>query len=540
MLNRKKIQKKQRSSFIVVIWILGILLVSFLAVSAFSALSLRSVSSPNSLFIWESLNFSDAIDKKNNSTIAEQQRLFKKNEEEKLKMKNAHLAQLLNEKENKTNILIVGRGGKGNDAPELTDSILLLSFHKTKNHITILSIPRDLYVQYNDRKVSWKINGLYVHYLAKYQNSKKAIKKLQEKITEITDEKIDYSINLDFWGFVNLVNSLWWVHIEVPKTLIDNKYPNNNHGYQTFILKKGKWLLNWKTALKYARSRKNTWGDFWRSQRQQQIIEALKDKMFSGGFISSPSKIKKLYEIFDKNVVTDLDFVWALELFATVKLQENTKVYSSWLNATCWRRAECDKWGYLYYPQRKFFKWQSVLLSESSSPKNLDIYASIRKYSKLVFTHPQVFEEDYKISLFSTQNNKKIALTLQKELKQLGFNVKMNEKIWNIPSVPYKISSSWREKNEKKMNLLEYIEHQNKNKKKFITNEQWQQDNNDISQEFWNDNTKIIINTIENTSETVKYLQKKLNISDDNVVNNWNSPKYAKDKNTQIEIIYKP
>jgi anionic cell wall polymer biosynthesis LytR-Cps2A-Psr (LCP) family protein len=105
---------------------------------------------------------------------------------------------------------------------------------------------------------------------------------------------------------VRLIDSIWWVKLSVPKTLVDEKYPDNNHWFQTFVLRKGNWNLDWATALKFVRSRKNTWWDFWRSERQQQVIKSLKEKLLSSSYLTSPSKIKKIYNIFDKYITTDI------------------------------------------------------------------------------------------------------------------------------------------------------------------------------------------------------------------------------------------
>lgn len=44
-------------------------------------------------------------------------------------------------------ILILGRGGDENDAPNLTDSIILGHYNKDYNSFTTVSIPRDLLIQ---------------------------------------------------------------------------------------------------------------------------------------------------------------------------------------------------------------------------------------------------------------------------------------------------------------------------------------------------------------------------------------------------------
>jgi len=45
------------------------------------------------------------------------------------------------------NVLILGRGGRENDAPDLTDSIILGHYNKQENSFVTVSVPRDLLVQ---------------------------------------------------------------------------------------------------------------------------------------------------------------------------------------------------------------------------------------------------------------------------------------------------------------------------------------------------------------------------------------------------------
>jgi len=58
------------------------------------------------------------------------------------------------------NILILGRGGVGNSAPDLTDSIILGHYNKEKNSFVTLSVPRDLLVQ-SEKLGRVKINEIY-------------------------------------------------------------------------------------------------------------------------------------------------------------------------------------------------------------------------------------------------------------------------------------------------------------------------------------------------------------------------------------------
>ncbi len=75
--------------------------------------------------------------------------------------------------------------------------------------------------------------------------------------------------------------------------------------YEKLEFAKGPTHMNGENALKYARSRhsETDGGDFNRARRQQQIIEAVKDKVLSIGFVS---KIIPLMDEFKKDVKTDI------------------------------------------------------------------------------------------------------------------------------------------------------------------------------------------------------------------------------------------
>jgi anionic cell wall polymer biosynthesis LytR-Cps2A-Psr (LCP) family protein len=61
----------------------------------------------------------------------------------------------------------------------------------------MLSIPRDLYVQYGDNQKG-KINRLYEDSFEKTSSLVLAMEDLEEKVEEITNQEIDYFVNLDF------------------------------------------------------------------------------------------------------------------------------------------------------------------------------------------------------------------------------------------------------------------------------------------------------------------------------------------------------
>lgn len=121
----------------------------------------------------------------------------------------------------------------------------------------------------------------------------------------------------------------------MPKSIVDMSYPDNNYGYQVFRINAGKQVLDGKTALKYVRSRHST-SDFDRSIRQQLVLQAIRDKVFSIDTLTSPSKIQDLYDSLKEHVWTDLD-VSDLGFFAVrAKDIPRDAIYATNINESCY------------------------------------------------------------------------------------------------------------------------------------------------------------------------------------------------------------
>ncbi len=331
----------------------------------------------------------------------------------------------------KINILLLWRWWELNDAPNLTDTIILASINKKYKTITMLSIPRDLYVEYLNWKF-WKINQIYASQKNNLLNSKKAIKILENKITQITWEKIDYYINVDFKGFSAFIDAIWWIKITVPETLVDPRYPDWNWWYRKLIIKKWTWLFDWNVALMYARSRHST-SDFDRSLRQQQILKAIKEKLNEWWFFSKAVKIKNFYEVFKKYVETDLSLIDMLKILNEIWTWENYKFLSFNINDSCFYwDPECKSGGLLYAPQRELYWWASVLLPNTAYLWNISDYSEIKKYADLIFNNSEIYKENYKINIYNSTKVRWIAWDLATKLTRYWLNIPKYRGIWNI------------------------------------------------------------------------------------------------------------
>ena len=406
----------------------------------------------------------------------------------------------LKDNNDKINILLLWRWWTLNDAPNLTDTIILASINKKTKTITMLSIPRDLYVEYLNWK-SWKINQIYARQKLKLKDSKKAIKILENKITQITWEKIDYYVNVDFKGFSAFIDAIWWVKITVPEKLVDYRYPDGNWWYRTLVIRKWTWLFDWNVALMYARSRHST-SDFDRSLRQQQIITAVKDKLNEGWFFSKAMKIKKFYDVFKKYVDTDLDMLDMLKIFNQVWSGDDYKILSFNINDSCFfGDPNCSAGWFLYVPQRELYWWASVLLPNTAYLWNLSDYSQIRKYSNLIFNYPEIYKEKIKINIFNSTKIRWIAWDLATIFTRYGLNIPKLHSIWNIRDKQYLKTTIFYNSDIKNSTTLKFIKESMWNEiefKEVIKPIKAQEDDVKIEIVLWEDYSKIFKNLKNN------------------------------------------
>lgn len=137
------------------------------------------------------------------------------------------------------NILLMGFGGidnngKAHEGPYLTDSLMVAHVDIKKNTVSLISLPRDLWVKLPTKTKEVfhsKINGIYQIALNPTNYPAVDIKKpgtadlLAKAVQTITGLPIDNYIAVDFAGFEKAIDSLGGVDVDVQKTFDDYEYP---------------------------------------------------------------------------------------------------------------------------------------------------------------------------------------------------------------------------------------------------------------------------------------------------------------------------
>jgi LCP family protein required for cell wall assembly len=214
--------------------------------------------------------------------------------------------QLKGESRGRINILFFGIGGPGHDGPYLTDTIILASIRPDKKDLALLSIPRDVLVEIPEVGLR-KINEADAFgELKKVGSGGEAA---GEAVSRAFDIPVDYYVRIDFSGFRKIIDDLGGVMIDVPESFSDALYPTADFGYKTVSFSAGRDLMDGARALQFVRSRHGTNGegsDFARSRRQQLLMMALKDRIFSLSTLANPSKIANIFADLGDHLKTNL------------------------------------------------------------------------------------------------------------------------------------------------------------------------------------------------------------------------------------------
>ncbi|MFA6525241.1 MAG: LCP family protein [Patescibacteria group bacterium] len=224
------------------------------------------------------------------------------------------------EKDDRINVLMLGMGGAGHSGGYLADTIMIASVKPSTKGVAFISIPRDLYVPIPDN--GWrKINNAYAFGYAK--DPKSGGEELMiDVIEEITGLTIHYYGRVDFEGFRKVIDDIGGVDVYVERTFYDPLYPDYNYGYQPVSFQQGNNHFNGEKALQFARSRhgnNNEGSDFARSQRQQKILLAAKEKLLSSSTLLNPSLILNIVDDLADHVRVNMEPWEMIKLYNMIK-----------------------------------------------------------------------------------------------------------------------------------------------------------------------------------------------------------------------------
>ncbi|MFZ4826338.1 MAG: LCP family protein [Phototrophicaceae bacterium] len=206
-------------------------------------------------------------------------------------------------------ILILGMDARpGEGFATRTDTILLLSLQTRRMRMSMLSIPRDVFLDVEGYG-SQRINTINV--LGELEESGSGARWVAQAIEDNFNLDIDRTVRLNFDAFVQLVDAIGGVVIEVEHAIVDPAFPTEDFGTMVLRFDEGKQRMDGITALRFARTRHGD-DDYARIQRQQQVLQALVAKLVL------PWHGWAIIHVFGQNVETNLNPLDVVSYLPTV------------------------------------------------------------------------------------------------------------------------------------------------------------------------------------------------------------------------------
>jgi LCP family protein required for cell wall assembly len=199
------------------------------------------------------------------------------------------------------NIVVLGSDRRPDWTEWHTDAIHVVSVRPEVPAVTVLSIPRDLYVYIPGFWMS-RINFADVYgELYGYEGGGPAL--IQQTLLYNLGIPVDHYVRTDFDGFIGIVDALDGIDIPVHCTLTDHwPYPDETGEYPIKTMGPGVYHMDGETALWYARSRLTT-NVFSRERRQQQVLQAIWHRSLS---LELLPQVPQLWEQYQSMIVTDM------------------------------------------------------------------------------------------------------------------------------------------------------------------------------------------------------------------------------------------
>jgi LCP family protein required for cell wall assembly len=222
------------------------------------------------------------------------------------------------------NILLIGAATTNPNNPGLTDSLMIVSINRTAGAVSLVSIPRDLFVNVPGFGMN-KINTAYFYGEMNVVEGG-GLGVLKDTIRYNLGLQIDFYARINFTGFGRLIDELGGIAITVDCTIrdwklispeLDKQVPEN---YELYTLRPGLRYLDGELALWYVRSRRTS-SDLDRGRRQQDVLRAIWRKIRQEGILQN---LPRLWDDLEAIVQTDMTLADMLGLLPLANQTETS------------------------------------------------------------------------------------------------------------------------------------------------------------------------------------------------------------------------
>ncbi|MBO6383974.1 transcriptional regulator [Enterococcus casseliflavus] len=184
-------------------------------------------------------------------------------------------------------LLGIDTGDLGRTDQGRSDALMVATVNPSDGQTTIVSIPRDTYVEIVGHGTDDKINHAYAFGGAAMS---------MDTVQKYLDIPVDHYVAINMSGIKELVDAVGGVEVNN-----DLKFTNEGN---TFDI--GKISLNGEQASSYTRMRyDDPNGDYGRQARQRNVVAAVANKVLS---LDGVSKYQEILNAMEGNMKTDMDF----------------------------------------------------------------------------------------------------------------------------------------------------------------------------------------------------------------------------------------
>ena len=197
----------------------------------------------------------------------------------------------------------------GNDVSDSTDSIMVVHVPADGSKATLISIPREAYVDIPGYKKNL-INAAYADGKdvggtgTLKQREAEGFDLLVQTVEQLTGLSIDHFVAVGFAGFVNIANAIHGVEVNICFA--------QNDPYSGLDVPAGPQRLDGAQALAFVRQRHNINGgessDLTRAQRQRYFLAAAFRQVVSIGVLTNPGKLSALIKAITGSFYVDDGF----------------------------------------------------------------------------------------------------------------------------------------------------------------------------------------------------------------------------------------
>ncbi|NNJ08910.1 LCP family protein [Chloroflexales bacterium ZM16-3] len=210
------------------------------------------------------------------------------------------------------NILLLGTDARPSDTePTRTDAIVVVRLDRDSGRVSMLSIPRDLWVSYPSGGEG-RINAAFAVGEKKYGPGGGAAL-AKSTVGKLLGVQVDQFVLINFQGFKTLIDRLDGITVDVPDPITDPAYPTDDYRTISVSFSVGPQQMDGEHALIYARTR-HADSDFGRNQRQQLVLMAIFNRIRERGLLQQLTSLDDYTGALRGYVQTDMSRTTMLAL----------------------------------------------------------------------------------------------------------------------------------------------------------------------------------------------------------------------------------